>query len=197
MQIDLSKDKQKIRKYILGRIKNFAKHGSAGPGEDDSPVQAIYLGFYAAQGGYIYLVFDTRPGFNMDGEWNNHIDEYTMFDLPKWCEFYEKACEGERVTLIKDDGKRINIEIAADEDEDEEEDDDDDDDEYDESDFEDELNTYFGTMLTNLMLELRDDGSLANLPLAKGAFMVVEEFDGHYFWPVPASCRVTGRILPR
>jgi hypothetical protein len=50
--------------------------------------------------------------------------------------------------------------------------------------------------LTSLMLELRNDGRLAKLPLSKDAFMIVEEFDGHYFWPVPESCRVNGRILP-
>jgi hypothetical protein len=39
-------------------------------------------------------------------------------------------------------------------------------------------------MLTSLMLELRDDGSLSTLLLTKDAFMSVEEFDGHYCWPV-------------
>jgi hypothetical protein len=33
------------------------------------------LGFYAEQGGYIYLVFDTRPGETLDGNWTLRIDE--------------------------------------------------------------------------------------------------------------------------
>ena len=53
--------------------------------------------------------------------------------------------------------------------------------EEDDDDFEDELSQYFGSMLTSLMLELRDDGSLSTLPLTKSAFMIIEEFDGHYF----------------
>lgn len=194
MKLNLAKDKEKIRKYILQRIKNYPKFINPGPGKDEDPIQAIYLGFYAAQGGYIYLVFDTRPGFNMDGQWNNHIDEETMFELPTWCEFHDAVYEGERSTLTKSDGVQIIIHLDANNDE---EDDDEEEDEYDSDDFEDELSTYFGSMLTSLMLELRDDGSLAKLPLAKDAFMVTEEFDGHYFWPVPTSCRISGRILPK
>jgi hypothetical protein len=112
-----------------------------------------------------------------------------MFDLPKWSEFHDAVYDEERCTLIKADGIKITIQLTPDDEEEE-------DDEYDSNDFEVELSQYFGSMLTSLMLELRDDGSLSTLPLTKDAFMSVEEFDGHYCWPVPESCRVTGRILP-
>jgi hypothetical protein len=117
-----------------------------------------------------------------------------MFHLPKWSEFHDAVYDEERCTLIKADGIKITIQLNSDEDEEDEEEDEDEDE--DEEDFEDELSQYFGSMLTSLMLELRDDGSLSSLPLTKDAFMIIEEFDGHYFWPLPESCRVSGRILP-
>ncbi|MFN7450553.1 MAG: hypothetical protein ACK56W_06245 [Pirellula sp.] len=199
MKLDLAKEKERIKKYIVRRIRDYPKYVNLGPGNDEDPIQAVYLGFYAAQGGYIYLVFDTRPGFNLDGEWNNYIDEPTMFHLPKWSEFHDAVYEEERCTLIKADGIKITIQLNSDEeeeDEDAEDEEEDEDEDEDEEDFEDELSQYFGNMLTSLMLELRDDGSLSSLPLTKDAFMIIEEFDGHYFWPLPESCRVSGRILP-
>ena len=57
--------------------------------------------------------------------------------------------------------------------------------------------SFVNAMLKNLMKELREDGSLAALPLAKDAFMVIEEFDGHYFWPQRRSCKTKGRIMPK
>jgi hypothetical protein len=186
VKIDLSRDKQKIRKYILRRIKEYPDYVNVGPGEDADPIQAAILGFYAAQGGYIYLVFDTRPGINLDGEWTLHIDDPTMCHFPKWCDFYERACDGKQVALVGEDGNiaRIQYSLAQEDDLIDEE-------------SEGELNAYFGDMLKNLMTELRDDGSLAALPLAKDAFMVIEEFDGHYFWPQRRSCKTKGRILPK
>ena len=91
-----------------------------------------------------------------------------MFHLPKWSEFHDAVYEEERCTLIKADGIKITIQLTLDEEEDDD-------------DFEDELSQYFGSMLTSLMLELRDDGSWSTLPLTKSAFMIIEEFDGHYF----------------
>jgi hypothetical protein len=115
MKLDLSRDKEKIRQYISKRIKNYPVYVNDGPGEDDDPIQAIMLGFLAEQVGYIYLVFDTRPGRNLDGNWTLHIDEPTMLDLPKWCDFYEKARDGNAVTLILDDGtvKKLKYSIEG------------------------------------------------------------------------------------
>lgn len=185
MKLDLSKDKERIWKYVVQRIKDYPIYVNDGPGEDDDPIQAIVLGFYAARGGYIYLVFDTRPGKNLDGNWTLHIDEPTMHHFPKWCEFYERVCDGKSATLVLDDGSSKKIQNLVD----------DDDDLVDEE-AEDELNAYFGEMLKNLMSELKEDGTLAELPLRKDAFMIIEEFDGHYFWPEARSCRTKGRILP-
>ena len=184
MKIDLFKDKKRIRKYVEQRIKDYPDYVNCGPGKDADPIQAVVLGFYAAQGGYVYLVFDTRPGKNLDGDWTLHIDEPTMCHFPKWCDFYENACDGKSVSMIMDDGSTKNIQGLVDHE----------DDLIDEK-SEDELNAYFGNMLKNLMAEMKQDGTLAKLPLRKDAFLIVEEFDGHYFWPEPRSVKTKGRIL--
>lgn len=49
-------------------------------------------------------------------------------------------------------------------------------------------------MLVDLLTEMRDDGSLQELPLASKAFMVIEEFDGRYFWPDHKTRKTAGRI---
>jgi hypothetical protein len=52
MKLDLAKEKERIRKYIVRRIRDYPKYVNLGPGNDEDPIQAVYLGFYAAQGGY-------------------------------------------------------------------------------------------------------------------------------------------------
>ena len=176
-RVDLAKDKERIRRYILKRIKDYPVYENNGPGEDEDPIQAIMLGFYAAQGGYIYLVFDTRPGKNIDGNWTLHIDESTVFNLPKWTEFYEYVCDGNRGTLVLEDGTEKELKYSSNDERAEE-----------------KLNAYFGEMLRNLIVEMSDDQILARLPLKKDAFMMVEEFDGFYFWPNTRSVTTKGRI---
>lgn len=185
MKLDLSKDKEKIRRYIVKRIKSYPIYVSDGPGEDDDPIQAIMLGYYAEQGGYTYLVFDTRPGKNFDGNWTLHIDELNMLHFPKWCDFYEKACDGEAVTMVLEDGtvKKLKYNVDGE-------------DELTRDDSRKELDNYFGEMLRKLMCELREDGTLAKLPLRKVAYYMIEEFDHRYFWPEIKSVPTKGRILP-
>jgi hypothetical protein len=42
--------------------------------------------------------------------------------------------------------------------------------------------------------ELRAEGAFDSLPLAPKAFIVVEEFDGNYFWPDYKKRKTLGRI---
>ena len=63
------------------------------------------------------------------------------------------------------------------------------------NDLHEELNTYFAEMLRRLMCELRDDGTLAKLPLRNDAYFMIEEFNGRYFWPEIKSVTTKGRIL--
>lgn len=85
MRLNLQTDARKLRKYIERRIKDYPVYENLGPGEDDDPIALITVGFYAEQGGYVNLVFDTRPKAEVDGEWTVHIDNETnTLPFPKW-----------------------------------------------------------------------------------------------------------------
>ncbi len=146
-----------------------------GPGDDDDPIGQITVGFYAEQWGYVSLVFDTRKDAEVDGEWTSHLNEETnRLDFPRWLDAYDAICNGKSVSVIRPDGSTCTLE---------------------DSDGDEGINRVFGEMLLELMLKLRDDGTLANLPLAPKAFMVIEEFDGRYFWPTYKTRKTKGRIV--
>lgn len=175
-KLDLSKDRERIRRYLLKRIKDYRVNENCGPGEDEDPIQAIMLGFYASQGGYVYLVFDTRPGKNIDGEWTCFLEKPNLLALPKWTEFFEQLRERKSGTLILADGSEKELDFKA------------------KTKVDKGLNLHIGEMLTDLMIELSEKKAFTRLPLAKDAFMMVEEFDGDYFWPQPRSVLTKGRI---
>lgn len=172
MKIDLQKDQAGLRRAIKKRIRDYPVYINLGPGEDEDPVKQITLGFYAEQTGYVALVFDTRPKADVDGEWTLHIENETnVIPFPKWYDAYMAICDDKPVTITKHDGSvRKVVENDIDD---------------------EELNAIFGEMLTETMCELRDDGTLAKPPLAAGAFMGVEEFDGRYGWPPTYETRKT------
>jgi len=183
MKLDLSKDKAKILKYLRRRIKDYPHHVNNGPGKDSDPIRLVTLGFYAEQGGYVALVFDTRKEADYDGEWTLFIDELTMLDFPKWCDFYELACNGKPVELVQGNGESLVVHF--------------------EDANEDHLiddksltqrNDYFGSMLTDVMKELRNDGSWKKVPLSDDAFMMVSDFDENYLWPNYEKRKSSGRI---
>lgn len=175
MKLDLAKDRVKLRKYIEKRIRDYPVYVNLGPGEDDAPIGLITLGYYAEQGGYANLVFDTRPDADVDGEWTVHIDNDTnTCPFPKWNDACEAIYEGETVAVTKHDGSQVTLADA---------------------DGDEVVQAVFGDMLTDLLKELRDDGTLSQLPLSPTAFMVVEEFDGRFNFPSSYEKRKTdGRI---
>lgn len=174
MLFDLRQDRATLRDYILQRIKDYSPESNLGPGESDSPIKLITLGYYAAQGGYANLVFDTRPDAEVDGEWTVHIDnEQNTCEFPHWKEACETVYEGEAVSVIRHDGRPMTLHGETDD---------------------EQLQAVFGEMLVDLLTDLRKDGALAQLPLAEDAFMVIEEFDGLFFWPTDDTRESEGRV---
>ncbi len=184
MELDLQRDEQALREYIHRRIAEFSDSENLGPGEPGDPIRLITLGYYAEQGGYAALILDTRADAEVDGEWTLHLEEEeNILTFPDWCEWYEAACDGEACAVKLPDGSTKEVHFP-----------DADPDEVIDEDSLEELNAVFGEVITRLMHELRDDGSLAKLPLAPDAFMVIEEFDGNYFWPTYETRKTEGRI---
>ncbi|WP_147866002.1 hypothetical protein [Stieleria maiorica] len=173
--IDLREEKKRIRAYIEQRVAGYADQENFGPGEPTDPIGLITLGFYAEQTGYIALVFDTRPDAEVDGSWTTFIDDdLNVFYVTEWCGLYAAIVEEQTVTMTDHLGREHIIRDNEISDED--------------------LNALFGEMLTALMHELRDDGTFAKLPLRPDAFLVIEEFDGRYFWPTYETRKTEGAI---
>lgn len=164
MKIDLTKDQEKIRRYIKQRIKEYPVYENCGPGEDEDPIQLVTMGYYLEQTGYFALVFDTRPDADNDGQWTLYIEDgVTMLRFPKWCSLIEAWYDGKPIDLVLPNGKSCKITQK--------------------NHTHETIAQIFGEMLRDTMISLRDEGALASLPLADGAFLIVEEFDGHWGWP--------------
>ena len=103
-----------------------------------------------------------------------HIDNANTLYFPDWLSAYTSINDGEIVEVIEPDGFESDL---SEDDEDE------------------GINAMFGDMIRDLILELKDEGELGKLPLAEKAFMVIEEFDGRYFWPTRETRKTKGRIL--
>ncbi|MCC9600552.1 hypothetical protein LOC67_08265 [Stieleria sp. JC731] len=175
MKLNLKKDRVTLRKYIEKRIRDYPVYENLGPGDDEAAIALLTVGYYAAQGGYVNLVFDTREQAEVDGEWTVHIDnETSTCPFPKWNAACEAIYEGNAVVVTKHDGTEVKFPDADDE---------------------ETIQAVFGDMIVDLITELRDDGTLSKLPLAPNAFMVVEEFDGQFLFPTYETRKTAGRIL--
>lgn len=169
MKLDLRKDKQKIQSYVGKRIRDYPTYVNCGPGNDDDPIKMVVLAFEATQSGSIALIFDTRPDADYDGEYTKFLEDYIMLQFPKWplaCDLLE---EGETPIIIPADGR--------------------------EAEADDDPCYWIGDMLTDVLLENKENGNWSKLPLAKNAFMMVIEFDENYLWPNYRSRKTVGRIV--
>ena len=170
MKLNLLADQKKIRRYISDRVRDYPDYTNLGPGDDNDPISRMTVGFYAMQGGDVSVVFDTRPNAGphrgFDGEWTLWLYEDTMLYLPKWADACDAICDGKTVYVTRHTGEIVALTNA---------------------DSKWRINAIFGEMITQLLIELRDDGTLAQLTLAPNAYMVVEEFNEYYFWPQPGK----------
>jgi len=101
MRLDLRRDFKDIYAHLADRVSKFKPDSNDGPG-DPGPVTIIEVGFEYSQGGWIAVVFDTRPDAEPDGEWNSHIDGNAL-ERPQWFEAGEANMDYP-ITLIHWDG---------------------------------------------------------------------------------------------
>ena len=101
MIFDLSKDQEKIRRFILKRIKEYDIYENWGPGSDEGMIQLVTMGYYLEQGGWFSLVFDTRSDADNDGEWTSYIEEdITLLEFPSWCSLMSAWYDGKPIDVI-------------------------------------------------------------------------------------------------
>lgn len=173
MKLDLQADQQRIRQYIEERIARFSPTENRGPGSADAPIAMISLGYYLEQGGYFALVFDTRSDADNDGEWTGYINANCL-DFPHWPEVIEQWAEEETIDVTLPDGSASTISCI--------------------SHSHAMIAELFGTMLRDTIISLRDDGRFAGLPLTDDAFFIIEEFDGHWGWPMYDERKTLGSL---
>jgi hypothetical protein len=173
LKLDLQREQQKVRRYVERRIRDYPHYLNIGPGEDEDPISLITIGFYASQGGYVSLVFDTRPNAGpdsgFDGEWTQYLDDDSnLLLLPSWCDLFDALSDGKKTLIVRHDFIEHTIEAEC---------------------SPEIINALFGDMLVDLAMKMRNQGRFAKLPLAPNARIAVEEFDGLYFWPNPGERR--------
>ena len=156
MQLDLQRDFKEIYAHLADRVRNFKPDSNDGPGVP-GPVKLIEAGFNYSQGGWLAVVFDTRPNAEPDGEWNSHIDG-NAFERPHWQEAGEANID-EPITVVHWDGKKKELPART------------------------ELAELLGELIKAVLLKARADGVFAKLPKAPGCELGVEHQEGHYGWP--------------
>jgi hypothetical protein len=167
VSIDLQTDYKAVAEHLAARVREYANGVNKGPGNAGEPVALITLGFQFDQAGWVALVFDTRPDAKSDGHWQFHIRENRV-DFGHWFDALEPMQEAEYgdgkaepLTIILHDGDVKTLQN------------------YDVE----EVAGYIGAMLRQVLVDARDSGLLAQLPLAGKCLMGVEEHDGYYGWP--------------
>lgn len=156
MRLDLRSDFAEIYSYVADRVRGFDPATNDGPG-DPGPVKMIEVGFEYDQGGWVVVVFDTRPDAEPDGEWNSHI-EGNELERPRWQEVGEANTDGP-ITLVQLDGTETVLPAGS------------------------ELAEPFGALLKAVLLKARADGVFAALPKAAKCELGVEHHEGAYGWP--------------
>jgi ankyrin repeat protein len=158
MRVDLSRDAKKIRDYISKRVREQIKQSP------DAPVTRIDLSFDYSHSGYVALHFDTRPNAEPGDERMQDIDEIEL-KMPQWNKAAEALGEKPVHFLLPDDSKRT---VPVDDDQ-----------------FNDEAYAaLLGEMLKGLLLSARADGVFEKLRKAKRCELGIEDFEGHYGWPL-------------
>ncbi|MFH5806084.1 hypothetical protein [Alienimonas sp. DA493] len=101
--IDLRAEAEDFRAFLKKRLAEFDPADNFGPGEE-GPVTLTTVGADAGQGGWIAVVFDTRPNARPDGKWTLYLDEGTTLDRAHWTDCWERLCEDEEVVVTELDG---------------------------------------------------------------------------------------------
>lgn len=168
MKIDLASDYKLVAAHIAERVQKYPDYVNNGPGEDDDPIALITLGFAFDQSGYIALVFDTRPNAEEDGEWQFYVEE-NEYEFDSWHDAVDPLHQATALGGKSDPLSihRMNGKVATYK-------------EYDDT----KIAKDIGMMLWKALVDARDSGIFATLPLTDICRMGVEDQDGAFGWPL-------------
>lgn len=160
--VNLKTDQRAIHRHILQRVKKYCKTPCPTSGSPDAPIRLIMLTFDVEYEGYIDFGFDTREEALSNIQWEEQTEGCLEFS--HWNEGAQRLGEDElplNVTLHDGTKKVISPESG-----------------------DDALETCIGNMLRDTLVEARDSGAFAKLPLADPCYMLVGGTHTNYAWPV-------------
>ncbi|MCA9135559.1 MAG: hypothetical protein KDB00_02340 [Planctomycetales bacterium] len=158
MIVDIRKDVPDFLAYIRKRV---AEQVAASKKlKRPKPVTRIDFGFEFGQGNELWLVFDTRPDAEPDGEWTLKLDKVKALKRPKW-PIWEELPDGEVVFFIDLNGEKVNVMKSPDK----------------------KICKIVGEAMKHAMMEAREAGLFKRLPKAERCEMGVENMEGFYGWP--------------
>lgn len=158
MIIDIRKDVPDFLAYIRRRV---AEHVAASKKlKKPKLVTRIDFGFEFGQGNELWLVFDTRPDAEPDGEWTLQVGKVAALARPKWPIWHELPDE-EVVFFIDLKGEKVNVMKSPDK----------------------KICKIVGEAMKHALMEAREAGEFARLPKAERCEIGVENMEGYYGWP--------------
>ncbi len=161
-KINLKTDQRAIQRHILQCVKEYCKSPRPTLGNPDAPITLILLTFDIEYEGYIDFFFDTRENAIS----NIQLEEQTegCLEFCHWNEGLQRLGVDELpLSVTRHDGTKVVLSPDPDE---------------------DVLDTYVGDMLRDTLIEARNAGTFAKLPLAAQCYMFVGGTHTNYAWPV-------------
>lgn len=159
LKLDLCNDSEDVFDYIKTQVRKFLQEAETVDGVADR-VYRIDCGYEYSQCGWVMIYFDTRPEASPDGQWTRFIDKHRI-ERTHWRKASSANMRGP-VSVVDLEGKEHLISEGSDID----------------------MSRAIGLMLKAALLRARDEGILLQLSLASTCTLGVEDFDGHFGWPL-------------
>ncbi|MCA8987831.1 MAG: hypothetical protein KDA78_09340 [Planctomycetaceae bacterium] len=162
MIIDIREDLPDFLAYIQERVEEHI--AGTKDSESSKPVTYIEFGFEFGQGNELWLVIDTRPNAEPDGQWTQQIGKIRELGRPHWPIWHDLP-DDEVVYFIDLNGNQINVMDNPDE----------------------QICEIIGEAMKQALLTSRDNGVFRALPTAEACELAVENLEGFYGWPIYAD----------
>jgi hypothetical protein len=158
MIVDIRQDVPDFLAYIRKRV---AEHlATSKKLKKPKRVTQIDFGFEFGQGNELWLVFDTRPDAEPDGQWTVQVGKVAALKRPKWPIWHDLP-EDEVVFFIDLNGEKVNVMKSPDR----------------------KICKIVGDAMKHALIVARDAGVFERLPKAGHCEMGVENMEGYYGWP--------------
>lgn len=158
MIIDIREDVPDFLVYIRQRVSEYV--AASKKLKNPKPVTQIDFGFEFGQGNELWLVFDTRPNAEPDGQWTVQVDKVPALKRPKWPIWHELP-DDEVVFFVDLNGEKINVMKSPDK----------------------KICKIVGEAMKQALIAARDGGMFKRLLTAEHCEMGVENMEGFYGWP--------------